>query len=306
MRLVLFDDFIPGVLKGGNVVDVSNAIGDIPHVDAQTWMRGLIDRFDDYRGRIESAVDGSEGVPASAVRFRAPLPEPTRIACMAGNYLEGGKLPFPTDREAFLKSPSAVIGDGDTVELPDAPVPHFHHEAELGLVIGKTSTDVPAEKAAAHIFGYLNFMDVSARGVNPNGGSSFFWGKSWDTFCPLGPVIVTADEVDDPQNLDVKLWVNGDVRQNHNTSDMGRTVEETVEFITWITTMKAGDVIATGTNHIGLGPIQHGDVITEEIGDFGTLTVNVTDPWRRTWPRLPLNKMSGFESSIRAKSPSVE
>ena len=70
--------------------------------------------------------------------------------------------------------------------------------------------------------------------------------------------------------------------------------------------MKAGDVIATGTNHVGLGPIQHGDVITEEIGDFGLLTVNVTDPWKRTWPRLPLNKMSAFESSIRSKSQTVE
>ena len=93
-------------------------------------------------------------------------------------------------------------------------------------------------------------------------------------------MIVTADEVDDAQNLDIKLWVNGEVRQNHNTSDMGRTVEETVEFITWITTMKAGDVIATGTNHVGLGPIQHGDVITEEIGDFGLLTVMSRTPWR--------------------------
>ena len=226
MRLVLFNNFTPGVLRGDNVVDVSGVIEDIPHIDAQTWMRGLIDCFDDYRGKLEDAAANSEGVPISDVRLRSPLPEPTRIACMAGNYLENGKLPFPTDREAFLKSPSAVIGDGDTVELPDAPVPHFHHEAELGLVIGKTSTDVPAEKAAGHIFGYLNFMDVSARGVNPNGGSSFFWGKSWDTFCPLGPVIVTADEVEDAQNLDIKLWVNGEVRQDHNTSDMGRTVEE--------------------------------------------------------------------------------
>ena len=248
MRLVLFNDFTPGILRGDNVVDVSQVISDIPHIDAQTWMRGLIDRFDDYRPSLEDAASNNEGVALSSVRLRSPLPEPTRIACMAGNYLEGGTLKYPTDREAFLKSPSSVIGDGDTVTLPDAPVPHFHHEAELGLVIGKTSTDVPAEKGRDSIFGYLNFMDVSARGVNPNGGSSFFWGKSWDTFCPLGPVIVTADEVPDPQNLDIKLWVNGEIRQDHNTSDMGRPVEEVVEFVTWITTMKAGDVIATGTN----------------------------------------------------------
>ena len=302
MRLVLFNDFTPGVLRGDNVVDVSQVISDIPHIDAQTWMRGLIDRFDDYRPSLEDTASNNEGVALSSVRLRSPLPEPTRIACMAGNYLEGGTLKYPTDREAFLKSPSSVIGDGDTVTLPDAPVPHFHHEAELGLVIGKTSTDVPAEKGRDSIFGYLNFMDVSARGVNPNGGSSFFWGKSWDTFCPLGPVIVTADEVPDPQNLDIKLWVNGEIRQDHNTSDMGRPVEEVVEFVTWITTMKAGDVIATGTNHVQLGPIQLGDVITEEIGDFGKITVNVTDPWKRSWPRKMSSQMSAFESTIRSKS----
>jgi 2-keto-4-pentenoate hydratase/2-oxohepta-3-ene-1,7-dioic acid hydratase in catechol pathway len=221
---------------------------------------------------------------------------------MAGNYMENHSLKIPTDREAFLKSPSAVIGDGDTIELPDCPVPHFHHEAELGVVIGKTSTDVAAENANDHIFGYVNFMDVSARGVNPNGGNSFFWGKSWDTFCPLGPVIVTADEIPNVQNLDIKLWVNGEIRQDHNTDDMGRPVPEIVEFVTWITTMKAGDVIATGTNHTQLGPIQDSDEIRMEISDFGPLTVHVKDAWKRTWPRKTMGEMTAFESTVRHKS----
>ena len=178
MRLVLFNDFTPGVLKGNNVVDVSGVIEDILHIDAQTWMRGLIDCFGRLQGqaRRRGGQFGRPSDPRTSVCVR-PCRSRRASPGMAGNYLENGKLPFPTDREAFLKSPSAVIGDGDTVELPDAPVPHFHHEAELGLVIGKTSTDVPAEKAAGHIFGYLNFMDVSARGVNPNGGSSILLGK---------------------------------------------------------------------------------------------------------------------------------
>ncbi len=301
MKLVLFDDFVPGVLKGDRVVDVSDAVSDIPNISPQTLMAGLIERFDDYRSALESASASSDGVPADQVRLRAPLPEPGRIACMAGNYMESGTRALVSDREAFLKSPSAVIGPGDTVELPDCPVPYFHHEAELGVVIGKQASKVSPDNADDYIFGYVNFMDVSARGVMPNGGNSFFWGKSWDTFAPMGPAIVTADEIDDPHSLAVKLWVNGDLRQDLNTSDMGRSVGEVVEFVTWITTMKPADVISTGTNHVGLGPIQDGDAIEMEIDGLGRLNVNVHDEWKRTWPRQTLSQMTGFESAIRAK-----
>lgn len=301
MRLVLFNDYVPGVLKGDCVVDVSSVISDIPHIDGQTWMNGLIGRFDEYRSALKNAADVSDGVPVEQVRLRAPLPEPRRLACMAGNYMEGGTRKLVGDREAFLKSSSAVIGPGDTVELPDCPAPHFHHEAEMAVVIGKTAKHVMAEDADQYIFGFVNFMDISARGITPNGGNSFFWGKSWDTFAPMGPAIVTYDEISDPHDLDVKLWVNGDLRQDLNTRDMGRTVQEVVEFITWITTMNPGDVIATGTNHVGLGPIQDGDIIDMEIEGLGRLSVNVKDQWKRVWPRVPLSGMTGFESSIRAK-----
>ena len=117
----------------------------------------------------------------------------------------------------------------------------------------------------------------------------------------MGPAIVTADEVD-PQNLDIKLWVSGDLRQDLSTSDMGRSVYEVVEFVSWITTLKAGDVVSSGTNHVGLGPIQDGDTIEMEISGFGPkLKVNVKDDWKRTWPREPLSRMTDFESTIRSK-----
>ena len=300
MKLVLFNDFVPGVLKGDRVVDISSAVEDIPRVNGQTLMAGIIERFDSFRDSIESLVSSSDGVPIDQVRLRAPLPEPGRLACMAGNYMEGAKL--VSDRDAFLKSPSSVIGDGDTIVLPDCPAPHFHHEAELGVVIGKTASKVTAEEAGDYIFGYVNFIDVSARGLTPNGNNSFFWQKSWDTFGPMGPAIVTADEIADPQNLDVKLWVAGDLRQDLNTSDMGRSVYEVVEWVTWIITMKPGDVISTGTNHVGLGPIQDGDTVVMEIEGLGPrLNLTVKDEWKRTWPRLPLSKMTAFESSVRAK-----
>ena len=299
MKLVLFNDFVPGVLKGDRVVDVSSVVSDIPHINGQTLMSGLIERFDQYRGALQGATDSTDGVPTAQVRLRAPLPEPGRIVCLAGNYKEGGSQ--KGDRDAFLKSSSAVIGHGDTVVLPDCPAPHFHHEAELGVVVAKTARNVKADQAGDYIFGYMNFIDVSARGLNPNGNNSFWWQKSWDTFAPMGPAIVTADEIPDPQDLGIKLWVSGDLRQDLRTDDMARSVYEVVEFVTWITTMKAGDVIATGTNHLGLGPIQDGDTIDMEIERLGRLSLKVRDDWKRTWPREPLGTMSAFESSVEAK-----
>ena len=300
MKLVLFNDHIPGVLKEDRVVDISSVVEGVPHLNGQTWMAGLIENFDSYRGAIEKAVKAADGVAIDSVRLRAPLPEPGRLVCMAGNYLEGAGL--VSDRNAFLKSPSSVIGDGDTIVLPDCPVPHFHHEAELGVVVGKTSNHITAEEAKDNIFGFVNFIDVSARGLEPNGNNSFFWQKSWDTFGPMGPAITTADEVPDPQKLAVKLWVSGDLRQDVNTSDMGRSVYEVLEWISWIMTMKPGDVISTGTNHVGLGPIQDGDTVVMEIAGLGPkLNLTVKDEWKRTWPREPLSRMTAFESSVRAK-----
>ena len=305
MKLVLFNDFVPGVLKGDRVVDVSSVVADIPRIGPQSLMSGLIERFGHYRPALERAADQSPGVPVDQVRLRAPLPEPGRIVCMAGNYMENATRALVADRDAFLKSSSAVIGDGDTVVLPDCPAPHFHHEAELAIVIGKTASSVKAQDAFDYIFGYVNFIDVSARGIDPNGGNSFFWGKSWDTFAPMGPAIVTADEIKDPQNLSIKLWIGGELRQDLNTSDMGRSVAEVLEFVTWVTTMKPGDVISTGTNHVGLGPIQDGDTIDMEIEGLGRLSLKVRDDWKRTWPREPLSKLTGFESSVRSKSQKV-
>ena len=301
MKLVLFDDFVPGVLSGDNVVDVSDRVSDVPHVDGQTWMSGIIARFDDYRAALEDAASSGGGVPASDVRLRAPLPEPKRMICMAGNYMESGSRSLVGDRDAFLKSPSAVIGRGDTIVLPDVPAGHFHHEAELAIVVGKTADHVAAEDAADYIFGYVNFMDVSAREIDPNGNSSFFWQKSWDTFAPMGPAIVTRDEIENAQDLRVQLWVNGEIRQDLSTSDMGRTCEEVLEFASWITTLQPGDVVSTGTNHVGLSPIQDGDVVDMEIEGLERLTVNVEDAWKRTWPRKTLSQMSAFESSINSK-----
>ena len=185
-----------------------------------------------------------------------------------------------------MKSPSAVIGQGDTCELPPAPAAIFHHEPELAFVIGKTAKNVTQEEALSHVFGYTNFLDMSARGLQGAVGNSFFLGKCWDTFAPMGPALVTADEIDDPQNLRVRLWNNGDARHDFPTSDMAHKIPELISEFSKVTTLEPGDVIATGVNHQRIGPVQDGDSLRMEIEGLGpALIISISDPSGREWPR---------------------
>ena len=183
MKLLYFDDFKLGVLKGDNVVDVSAVVEDIPHSGPGDLMNGLIARFDEYRSKLEDAAAAGQGVPVRSVHIRPPLPKPTNIDCMAVNYMENGTLPAPAPINAFHKSASGIIGDGDTMVLPDVPATIFEGEAELALVIGKRATSVKPEDYMDHIFGYVNFIDGSARGLPP-AANTFFQMKSRETFCP--------------------------------------------------------------------------------------------------------------------------
>src|SRR6266566_1995445 len=166
MKILYFNDFRLGVLKGDNsVVDVTAVVQDIPHVGPGDLMNGLIERFSSYRQKLEQAVAQGQGVPLASVRIRPPLPKPANIVCMAVNYMEDGTRAEPAPINAFHKSPSAVIGNGDTMVLPDVPATIFEGEAELALVIGKRASRVPASEALSYVFGYVNFIDGSARGM---------------------------------------------------------------------------------------------------------------------------------------------
>jgi 2-keto-4-pentenoate hydratase/2-oxohepta-3-ene-1,7-dioic acid hydratase in catechol pathway len=218
------------------------------------------------------------------VRFRPPLPKPTTIVCMAVNYMEDGTLPEPAPINAFLKSPSAIIGDGDTMVLPDMAASIFEGEAELAVVIGKRASQVKAADAMGVVFGYTNFIDGSARGVVPP-TNVFYQMKSRDTFAPIGPWIVTADEIPDPHKLQVKLSNNKTLMQNFNTDDMAHKIPRCIEWITSIHTLEPGDIVATGTNHRGLHSFMDGDQIELEIEKVGRLHVKVRDELKRTWAR---------------------
>jgi 2-keto-4-pentenoate hydratase/2-oxohepta-3-ene-1,7-dioic acid hydratase in catechol pathway len=284
MKLLFFDDFKLGVLNGDTVVDVSAVVRDIPHTGPHNLISGLIERFADYRGALEKAVTAGNGVPLAGVRVRSPLPRPVNIDAMAVNYMEDGTRKEPAPINAFHKSPSSVIGDHDTMILPDVPATIFEGEAELALVIAKRAANVPAARAMEYIFGYLNFIDGSARGLPP-AGNTFYQMKSRDTFAPMGPYIVTADEIKDPYNLQVRLWVNGTLMQNYNTSDMAHKIPRCIEWVTSIHTLEPGDVLALGTNHRGLNPFQDGDLVELETEPLGRLHVKIRDDLKRTWAR---------------------
>jgi 2-keto-4-pentenoate hydratase/2-oxohepta-3-ene-1,7-dioic acid hydratase in catechol pathway len=135
-----------------------------------------------------------------------------------------------------------------------------------------------------YVFGYLNFIDGSARGLPPS-GNTFYQMKSRDTFAPLGPFLVTADEVRDPHGLQVRLWTNGELKQDFNTEAMSHKIPRCIEWVTSIHTLEPGDIIATGTDHRGLSAIQDGDLIEMETEGLGRLHVRVRDGLKRTWSR---------------------
>jgi 2-keto-4-pentenoate hydratase/2-oxohepta-3-ene-1,7-dioic acid hydratase in catechol pathway len=279
VKLALFNDFIPGLVHGDRVIDLRGVIGAIAEAPPAERLPRLIAEFDRLRPRLEEAGRGS-GLPLAEVRLRPPLPRPSKIFCCIGNYKEGVEAPMqPLDM--FLKSSDAVIGPDDTVELPPVPATIFHHEAELAVVIGRRAKRVAPDQAMAHVFGYTCFIDVSARGI----GQRSFIGKSFDTFAPLGPWIVTADEVGDPQRLRVRLWVDGQLRHDYHTSDMEHPVAEVVAWASQVAALFPGDVLACGTNHQGIGPVQDGELVEVEIERIGRMRVRVQDPLQRRWPK---------------------
>ena len=283
MKLAFFDDFKLGVLKGDAIVDVSAVVKDIPHVGPHDLINGLIARFAEYRKRLEDAAASGKGVPVAQVKLRPPLPRPGNLDCMAVNYVEE-MIPTPPPINAFQKTSNAVIGPGDTMILPDAPATIFEGEAELGVVIGKRASNVKAADAMSYVFGYVNFIDGSARELPPP-GNTFYQTKSRETFAPIGPYLVTADEVPDPHKLQVKLWVNGTLKQDFNTADMANKIPRCIEWVSSVHHLDPGDIIATGTNHGGLNPFMDGDVVELETEGLGRLKINVKDELKRSWAR---------------------
>jgi 2-keto-4-pentenoate hydratase/2-oxohepta-3-ene-1,7-dioic acid hydratase in catechol pathway len=248
--------------------------------------------LDNYRAEILTGdiYQGLEptGEIKSVTKIMPPL-QPSNILGIGLNYhehaKETGKDKDISDNPIlFMKPPSAVIGPGENIKIPKCSIwgPEVDFEAELAVVIGKVALDVPVESALDYILGYTCANDVSARRWQKHGGGDqWVRGKGFDTFCPLGPVLVTADEIPDPQQLQIKCILNGDLMQDGNSNDMIFPIAKLISEISRDRTLVPGTVILTGTPP-GVGvarkpPIfmQDGDYVTIEIEKIGQLTNRV-------------------------------
>ena len=269
----------------------------------------------DSRGAVRHAAETAGGPPlaiegdlfgafeissqrADVAKLLAPV-DPVAIFCIGLNYrghaAETG-APIPSHPVLFMKQPAAVQHPGEAIEIPThLPSGKVDFEGELAVVIGRTCKNVPPAEALSHVLGYTCANDVSARDWQKEfGGGQFCRGKTFDTFAPLGPCLVTPEEIPDPSRLRLRTLLNGEVMQDSSTSDLIFGVPELIAFLSGSTTLRPGTVILTGTP-AGVGMarkpprwLQPGDVVTVEIDGIGALTNPVilesVPPWRT--PRL--------------------
>jgi 2-keto-4-pentenoate hydratase/2-oxohepta-3-ene-1,7-dioic acid hydratase in catechol pathway len=287
VRLALFQSdtqVLPGLVTERGVVGIADLVP--LAASPQLTMVGIIDQFDRLRAPLERRARDGDAIALQSVRLRAPLPRPGKILACIANYWEHGALEA-RPLNMFLKNPDAVIGPGDTIVLPEFTEPWiFMHEAELALVIKGPAKMVRAQDWRNALFGYTGMIDVSARAEGRRTWKAGSWlGKSFDTFAPLGPCIATIDEIANPNDVLVRFWVDGQLRHNYNTDDMEHLVPELVEFASTIMTLNSGDVIACGTNHEGLGPLQDGETVDFEIQHIGRMRLGVRDPLKRSWEK---------------------
>jgi 2-keto-4-pentenoate hydratase/2-oxohepta-3-ene-1,7-dioic acid hydratase in catechol pathway len=272
VKLVRFDGGHIGIVQGDQVADLTGALG----VDPAAWppvsMVQLIADFAAKRPVLERAIGSAKHKPLSAVHLDTPVPWPNKLIAFPANYHKHAQEMASTYRASsrgfFLKANSCLVGASDKIVLPDMPL-RMDHECELAIIIGREGRQIPAERAFDHIFGYSCLVDVTVRGQQER-----VMRKSYDTFCPVGPWIVTADEVPDATRLGMKLWVNGEVRQDANTRDLVVDIPGMIVMASSAMTLYPGDIIATGTPE-GVGPINPGDTVSIEIDHVGRMDLAV-------------------------------
>lgn len=275
---------------GQRVVPVGAALN-----GASQDMVALIQRFDELRAALPTASSNGASIALADVQLEAPIPRPARnVMCVGKNYYEHAREfgnsgfdssvaangdTIPTAPIIFTKVPESVAADGATIRFPEGVSDALDYEAELAVVIGRGGRGISRADALSHVFGYTIINDVTARDWQGR-HKQWFLGKSFDTFCPMGPWIVTADEID-VTDLRVRAWVNDELRQDANTRDLIFDVPTLIETISAGITLYPGDVIATGTPvgvGIGFNPpryLRRGDRVRIEISSIGSLTNTV-------------------------------
>ncbi|MPZ13073.1 MAG: hypothetical protein GEU73_01375 [Chloroflexi bacterium] len=283
MRLVSFGDFVVGALRNGAVVDLSPALGEMARLPWDERVPSVAENYARLRPAIERQVREAAGVPVDSVRLRAPVPRPPKLLCAIGNHGAPPPPDSPLAVDFAFKSPESVVGPGDSVVLTELPATGFEAEATLAMVIGRDARKLSESDALSYVFGYTGFLDVFAAGLGrPNIGT--FFGKSLDTLGPMGPCIVTADELVNTGDLRIRLTVNGETRQDFSTSEMAISMAAVLSAATGIMTLRPGDIVTCGSPTGERVLLRHDDVVATEVDGIGTLTVRVNDPAHRAWP----------------------
>ncbi|HWP57465.1 MAG TPA: fumarylacetoacetate hydrolase family protein [Candidatus Acidoferrales bacterium] len=281
------------VVKNGEIVLIDEVLAREGKLAGGASMIDLIGAYDSIRGAIEAAASKGQKLPLDPKRLRAPVERPSKIWAAASNYRRGstgiessagrGAARQATPEEiietTFLKPSSAIVGPEDNIVIPKNAETIFP-ELELCAVIGKQARNVSKADALAVVFGYTIILDVTARGYGANKSlvATRNVRKGFDSFAPIGPWITTRDEIPDPQNLTMRLWVNGELRQSASTSGMINGVADLVSYLSAVTTLYPGDLIATGNPDSPefqqkLAP---GDVLKAEIQGIGAMNLYVT------------------------------
>jgi len=272
MRIVRFNGGRIGLVRGDDITDVTAEAGIDPTEFPPVGMVRLIADFPARRAALEAAT--GPALKLADVHLETPVPWPNKLIAFPVNYIdhrqEMGSTYVASTRGFFLKANSSLVGAGDAIIVPALPGREVHHECELALIIGREARNVSREDAWSCIFGYSCLMDITVRGTD----IERVMRKSYDTFTPVGPWILTADDMPDPTQLDMKLWVNDELRQHANTRDLVLDIPGMIEMASSATTLYPGDVIATGTP-AGVGPIAAGDTVTIEIEGVGRMSLPV-------------------------------
>ncbi len=233
----------PGVIQGGTIVSLRDA----GFASLLSVIAGGAEALDTVRHWC-GKPPASAVVPVAGATLRAPIPRPPKVICVGLNYRDHAaeaRLEIPNVPTIFAKFSTAVIGPGDPIVLPKASQ-RPDYEAEFAFVIGPGGRHIPAARWREHVWGYTCFNDVSARDFQM-ATTQWIMGKTFDTFAPMGPCLVTADEIADPHNLAISLTLNGQEMQNSNTGNLIFKIPDLVEHLSSVFTLESGDVISTGT-----------------------------------------------------------
>src|SRR5437762_11762302 len=283
MKICRFDDNRLGLVADDGIRDVSSVLAKLPTASYPFPRHdALIAQLAELRPQIERAADAARPIAIDRVKLLSPIANPGKIIAAPVNYkkhleealadkgIHHGNLIQEIHKAGmFLKATSAVVGPGEGVKLVHTDRRN-DHEVELALVIGKTAKNVSAAQALDCIAGYCIGLDMTIRGPEERSLR-----KSPDSYCVLGPWLVTRDEVPDPGNLAVKITVNGEVKQDAHTSDLILSVAQLIEWGSSFYTLHPGDVLLTGTPQ-GVGPVRRGDVMVASVQGIGSMRVTVS------------------------------